>query len=170
MALVAGFRPEARCVLVGDALFAGEHAWKARMLALTRELGLGERVVFAGWRDDVPAVLSALDVLVHTPTTPDSLPTVVLEAMAASRPVAAAAIGGLPEMVEHGVTGHLVPPGQPEPLAAALRGLLGDQAARSTMGAAGRRRAAAEFSRERFGRTMEELYGDVCRAPEPRAS
>ena len=170
MAVVAGWSPDARCVLVGDALFAGEHEWKARMVALTAELGLGERVVFTGWRDDVPAVLSALDVLVHPPTTPDSLPTVVLEAMAVGRAVAAAAIGGLPEMVEHGLTGYLVPPGKPEALAAALRVLLTDPAARAMMGAEGRRRVSREFSRERFGQAMEGVYGRIYRAGGSRTS
>ncbi len=164
MALVAGSHPDARCVLVGDALFGGELEWKTRMRALAGDLGLGDRVVFAGWRDDVPAVLSALDILVHPPTTPDSLPGAVLEAMAVGRPVVAAAIGGLPEIVEEGVTGYLVPPGNAGALASTLRGLLGDPAARSTMGAAGRRRVAREFPRERFGQAMQELYERIHRA------
>jgi glycosyltransferase involved in cell wall biosynthesis len=164
MALVADADPEARCVLVGDALFAGEAAWKARMLTLTRTLGLDGRVTFAGWRDDMPAVLSAIDVLVHPPTTPDSLPAAVLEGMAAGRPVIGARIGGVPELVEHGLTGCLVPPGSVEELARALRGLLGDPGARAAMGAAGRRRVAAGFSRERFGRAMTDVYASVLAA------
>jgi len=164
MALVAGSHPDARCVLVGDALFRGEPEWKTRMRALAADLGLGDRVVFAGWRDDVPAVLSALDVLVHPPTTPDSLPGAVLEAMAVGRPVVAAAIGGLPEIVEGGLTGYLVPPGNADALASTLRGLLGDPAARATMGAAGRRRVAREFPRERFGQAMQGVYEGIRRA------
>jgi glycosyltransferase involved in cell wall biosynthesis len=157
-------RPDVRCVLVGDGLFPGERRWQARVAALARALGLGDRVVFAGWRDDVPAVLAALDVFVHPPTAPDSLPTVVLEAMAAERPVAAADIGGLPEIVEDGVSGCLVPPGDPAALAAGLHRLLGDPAARRAMGAAGRRRAAREFTRERFGQAMAVVYEGACRA------
>jgi glycosyltransferase involved in cell wall biosynthesis len=164
MALVAGSHPDASCVLVGDALFRGELEWKTRMRALAGDLGLGDRVVFAGWRDDVPAVLSALDILVHPPTTPDSLPGAVLEAMAVGRPVVAAAIGGLPEIVEEGVTGYLVPPRNAGALASTLCGLLGDPAARANMGAAGRRRVAHEFPRERFGQAMEELYERIRRA------
>lgn len=161
MALLSDADPAVRCVFIGDALFAGEPAWKARMLALTRTLGLGARVTFAGWRDDMPAVLSALDVLVHPATTPDSLPVAVLEGMAAGRPVIGARIGGVPELVENGLTGCLVPPGQAEPLARALRALLGNPDARAAMGAAGRRRVAAEFSRARFGRAMTDVYTSV---------
>jgi glycosyltransferase involved in cell wall biosynthesis len=164
MARVVEAEPEARCVLVGDALFAGEPAWKGRMLALTRTLGLDGRVTFAGWRDDVPAVLSAIDVLVHPAMTPDSLPAAVLEGMAAGRAVIGARIGGVPELVEHGVTGCLVAPGSVEELARALRGLLRDRGVRVAMGAAGRRRVTARFSRERFGRAMTAVYATALGA------
>jgi glycosyltransferase involved in cell wall biosynthesis len=164
MALVANAAPEARCVLVGDALFAGEAAWKARVLALAGTLGLDGRVTFAGWCDDMPAVLSAIDVLVHPATTPDSLPAAVLEAMAAGRPVIGTRTGGVPELVEHGLTGCLVPPGSVAELARSLRSLLGDPGARAAMGAAGRRRVVARFSRERFGRAMTDLYASVLGA------
>ena len=161
MTIVARSCPDARCLLVGDSLFDGEEEWKAQMLALARRLGLGDRAVFTGWRDDVPALLQALDVLVHAPTTPDSMPTVVMEAMAAGRPVVGAAIGGVPELVTDGVTGRLVPPRDPEALAAALRLLLDDPAARARLGAAARGRAVQELSRERFAQAMTEVYETV---------
>jgi glycosyltransferase involved in cell wall biosynthesis len=167
MADVAGGCPAARCLLVGDALFEGEADWKARMLAVARALDLGDRAVFTGWRDDVPAILQALDVLVHSPTTPDSMPTAVLEAMAAGRPVIGAAIGGVPELVADGVTGRLVPPGEPRALAEALRSLLADPAGRAALGAAARDRAALEFSRERYARAMAEVYETVLDARGP---
>jgi glycosyltransferase involved in cell wall biosynthesis len=165
MARVAGSNPATRCVLVGDALFGGEAKWKARMRALVRDLGFGDRVVFAGWRDDVPAVLTALDVLVHPPTTPDSLPASVLEAMAVGRPVVGAAIGGLPEIVAPDLTGYLVPPGDTGALAVAVCKLLDDPAARARMGAAGRQRAAREFPRERFGEAMQGVYEAIRPVP-----
>ncbi len=161
MTVVAASRPNACCLVVGDALFPGEADWKARMLALARALGLGARVVFAGWRDDVPAILSALDVLVHPPTTPDSRPTVIMEAMAAGRPVVGSAVGGVPDLVDDGVTGVLVPPSRPEALAAALLRLLADPVARATFGAAGRARAEREFSRDSAAVAMAAVYERV---------
>lgn len=158
---MAASSPDARCLLVGDALFPGEVDWKARMLALARALGLGARVVFAGWRNDVPAILSALDVLAHPPTTPDSRPTVIMEAMAASRPVVGSAVGGVPDLVDDGVTGILVPPRRPEALAAALGRLLADPAARAAFGAAGCARAEREFSREGAAVAMTAVYERV---------
>ena len=161
VAIVARSRPDTRCVLVGDALFEGEGEWKAQMLALARTLGLGDRVVFTGWRDDVPALLQALDVLVHVPTTPDSMPSAVMEAMATGLPVVGAAIGGVPELVTDGVTGRLVPPRDPDALATALRLLLDDPATRARFGAAGRERAMQDFSRERFAQAMTGVYDMV---------
>jgi glycosyltransferase involved in cell wall biosynthesis len=161
MATLARGCPGARCLLVGDALFDGEAGWQARMRGLARELGLAERVVFTGWRADVPAVLGALDVVVHPSTTADSWPTAILEAMAVGRPVIGAAVGGVPELVADGVTGRLVPPSRVDALAAALRALLGDPAACATLGAAGRDRAIREFSRERYAAAMAGVYEAV---------
>jgi glycosyltransferase involved in cell wall biosynthesis len=167
MAIVARSFPDARCLVVGDALFEGEGDWRAQMVTLARALRLGDRAVFAGWRDDVPAVLQALDVLVHAPTAPDSMPTVVMEAMAAGRPVVGAALGGVPELVADGVTGRLVPPRDPDALATALHPLLDDPAARAALGAAARDRAVRELSRERFARAMAEVYETVLDAKRP---
>lgn len=103
-----------------------------------RALGLHGSVRFLGMRDDVPDVLAAADALVLASRW-EGLPNVVMEAMAASRPVVATRVGGVPELVEDGVTGHLVPPGDPSALAAAmLRVSRAPVADRTTMGARGR--------------------------------
>jgi glycosyltransferase involved in cell wall biosynthesis len=159
-----------RCLVVGDAVFEGEQEWKREMIALTRRLGLEGRVVFTGWRADVPALLATLDVFVQPSVAPDSFPTAVLEAMAAGRPVVAGDTGGTAEIVEDGVTGCLLPAGDAPRFADAILRLCADRAGSRRMGAAGRARAAREFSRERHCRAIEGLYDAVpgpARRPSP---
>lgn len=117
----------------------GEGPEGDRLQAMVAELGLGERVHFAGALapDAIAGVLSHSDVLVLTSDS-EGRPNVVLEAMAAARPVVATDIDGTRELVEDGATGLLVPPNAPAALAAALRALLDDPARRARMGAAGR--------------------------------
>lgn len=106
---------------------------------------LGGRVVFAGYRDDVPALLSGCDVFC-LPSAMEGLPLVVLEAMAQGKPVVATAVGGTPELVVDGETGILVPPGDVAALARALDGLLRDPERARRMGEAGRSRVEREFT------------------------
>jgi glycosyltransferase involved in cell wall biosynthesis len=114
-----------------------------------------------GHRDDVMAVLDAADVLLH-PSEIDALPTVVMEAMAASVPVVATRVGGVPELVADGDSGVLVAaPATAEGLAAALGPLLGDAGLRRRMGAAGRARYEREFTAESWARRSRALYDDV---------
>jgi glycosyltransferase involved in cell wall biosynthesis len=106
---------------------------------------VSERVRFAGFRSDVDNVYGAADVVAVPSTQPDPFPNAALEAAAAGCCVVAANHGGLPEMLEDGVTGRLVTPGDPAALAAALAQLRADPAARKRLGA-----AAAIDTRERF--------------------
>ena len=130
---------EARVLIVGTGSY--ESSLRERVTAL----GIGDRVIFAGHREDVPVVLSAGDVFV-LPTLRDALPTVVIEAMAAGTPVVASGIDGLLEMVEDGVTGLLVPPADARQLADACLRLLNQPLLSASIIQAAR--AAAQ---ERFG-------------------
>jgi len=89
----------------------GDGYMKSSLVALAKSLALGERCIFAGYRkhDEIPAWLSAADCLVLSSTT-EGLPTILAEAMMCRVPVVATAVGGVPEIVTHGVTGFLVPP------------------------------------------------------------
>jgi glycosyltransferase involved in cell wall biosynthesis len=89
---------------------------------------------------------------------------VALEAMERGRPVVASDVGGLPEIVEHGRTGLLVPSGDADALAEALVAVAGDSARAAMMGAAGRERALAEFSQERCTDRIEAIYGAALAA------
>jgi glycosyltransferase involved in cell wall biosynthesis len=119
---------------------------------------IGGRVHLLGHRDDVASLLARADLFV-LPLRFEGLPSAVIEAMAAGRPVVATSVGGVPELVEQGVSGWLVPPSAPTALAAALRTALASDLAAA--GAAARRRAEDRFSAPvmtaRFARLYEEV-------------
>ncbi len=129
---------------------------------LAAKSGVGNRVRWAGFRTDVDALLAGCDLFVH-PSLADAFPTVLLEAMAAGLPVIASRVGGIPEIVIPGVTGDLVPPGDPNALAAAINALLAKPAAMATMSEAARRRAQSEFSAEAWLARLGQLYEQVAR-------
>ena len=149
--LVAGRFPDARFLLVGDGTD------RAALEAFARELGLGERATFTGFRRDVPEILAHSAVVVQPSLTP-ALSNSVLEAMAARVPVIATAVGGNPELVQDGLTGLLVPPGDPRAIARALEILLANPGLRERLGRAGRRRVVERFSLERLTGASERLY------------
>jgi len=138
--------PDVRVVLVGSATDAIGRQFEAELRSLVVELGIAERVEFAGSRRDIPEVLAVAEVAVHSSTEPEPFGRVIVEAMAAGRPVVAAEDGGVPEIIDDGVTGLLVPPNQPAALAAAIGRLLDDPSAAAAMG-----ERAGRAARERFG-------------------
>jgi glycosyltransferase involved in cell wall biosynthesis len=147
--------PAARLVLVGR----GEH--RPALEALVGELGLESTVVFAGYRgEDLPATLAALDCLVLLGTGSEESCRAVLEGMAVGRPVVAAPVGALPEIVVEGETGWLVE-AAPEPVAAALEAALRDRARARLVGAAGRRRVEALYTPARRAALVEAVYAQV---------
>jgi len=153
-----GSRP--RLLVAGD----GEH--RATLEAETARLDLGGQVVFLGRRGagEVAALLAGCRGLV-VPSIYEGMPLVVLEAMAAGKPVIASAVSGIPEVVLDGTTGWLVPPEEPEALARALAELLGEPAEGERRGAAGRERVARDFSP---GRVAERWHQLVAGAGEGR--
>jgi glycosyltransferase involved in cell wall biosynthesis len=150
--------PDARLVLIGD----GPEA--PRLRALTERLGLGNSVEFAGMQHDVAASLATSD-LALLPTEWEAYPTALLEAAAAGLPVVASAVGGVPEIVRHGTTGLLVPPGDHDALTVALLALLGDDLRRLAMGAAARRLADTEFDARVWAARLAAIYRDALGCP-----
>jgi glycosyltransferase involved in cell wall biosynthesis len=153
--------PGARVVLVGADLEQGG-AYERTLRDRADELGVADRVVFAGYRDDAARVVAAADVFA-LPSWTEGLPLVVLEAMALGRPVVATTVGGTPELVSDGETGLLVPPRDIEALTAALKRVLDDGALRRRLGEAGRRRVRERFSSEAMTRDMLAIYDEVSR-------
>jgi glycosyltransferase involved in cell wall biosynthesis len=148
--------PEARFLIVGDDQ-AVDRPYKRELEGYAVRLGLGERVVFTGFRLDVPEVLSEITVSV-LPSLSEGLSNVLLESMAAGVPVVATRVGGNPEVVEEGVTGLLVPPRDPQALASAMCRLLENPELASRFGRAGRQRVTEHFSIERMVQETERLY------------
>ncbi len=133
---------------------------EAEMRQLAVEMGLEERVRFLGQRDDVPDLLAALDIFV-LPSHSEGVSLALLEAMAAGLPVIASRVGGLPEVVTDGDHGLLIPPQDPEALAAALARLLDEPAWAKKLGENARRQVEENFSLERLGREINEIYGEL---------
>jgi glycosyltransferase involved in cell wall biosynthesis len=152
-------RPDARLLLVGD---GGRRAWAE---GLARERGLGDAVCFAGFRTDVPALLGAMDCFALASTRTEGVPQSLLQAAAAGVPLVASRIGGIPEVVEDGVTGLLVPPQDPTALAAAIERVLADPAAAAARARAARKRCEERFSRETSIGRLLALYDELCAAP-----
>jgi glycosyltransferase involved in cell wall biosynthesis len=140
-------------------LIVGEGSRRDALEAQARELQVAHRVVFTGRRDDVPAVTAALDVAV-LPSYREAQGLSILEAMALSRPVVASNVGGIPEMIEDGLTGLLVPPRDAEALAAAITRLLRDHPYADTLGRAGHDLVHDRFCIELMVRAVEAIYDD----------
>jgi sugar transferase (PEP-CTERM/EpsH1 system associated) len=147
---------DVRLALIGDGPL------RSAVEAAVRESGDPDAVWLAGSRDDVAALLRALDVFVLG-SQREGISNTVLEAMASGLPVVATATGGNFELVERGVTGELVPPGDSAALAAAIRTYAADAARRRAHGAAGRARAERLYSLGGMMNRYAELYSMHCK-------
>lgn len=143
-------------------VFAGSAAPNQvdRLSALAAELGVADAAMFLGARSDVPDLIAAFDVCALSSDFEGS-PLSVLEYMDGAKPVVATRVGGVPDLVEDGVTGLLVPPRDPEALAAALAEVLLDPDRAARMGEAGRARRQAEFTLSATARKVGELYEEL---------
>jgi glycosyltransferase involved in cell wall biosynthesis len=156
-AMVAQQLPQARFLVIGGSIFAGGEAYEVGLRQLAAELGLAERVIFTGHREDLPRLLAALDVLVHC-SDAEPFGRVLIEGMAARRPVVAFADGAVPEIVLHGETGLLVEPGDARALVAAMIELLSDRERARRLGAAGRARVERHFTAAQTAHAIEAVY------------
>jgi glycosyltransferase involved in cell wall biosynthesis len=157
-ALIRGDHPEARFRAVG----AGAPQRRAQLEGRARRLGLDDGVwEFAGFMEDVPAELARCRVGVVASTGSEAVSRAALEWMAAGRPLVAAAVGCLPDLVAEGETGFLVPPGDPKAMAQALGRFLREPPLAARLGAAGRRRFESRFSLKQFGDETMKFYGKI---------
>ena len=150
--------PDARFLVVGDGPLAGH---------VRREvdaLDLGDHVVLAGRRADIPDVLAAFDVSVLSSTDVETFPLAFLEAMATGLPLIGTRVGGLPEMIAEERNGLLVEPADPQGLARAMLRVLGDRELARTWGAESRRRVLDEFGVEKMVRSYEDLFVELLEA------
>jgi glycosyltransferase involved in cell wall biosynthesis len=150
---VCAAHPQATLTLIGDGPL------RADLEARAAALGLGDAIAFTGYlsQQAVAERLADSDVFV-LPSFAEGVPVVLMEAMASGLPVATTRIAGIPELVEHDVSGLLVLPGDADALAAALSRLLAEPARRARMGAAGRAKVAAEFDIEAESAWLATLF------------
>lgn len=139
--------------------YVGKGEMETELRQRVRDEGLPDRVCFLGWRNDVARVLPLFDLLV-LPSRNEGMGRVLVEAMAAGLPVVASRVGGVPDLVAHGVNGLLVPPGEPPALAAAIGRILGHPDLARRMGESGRRRAS-RFSLETMVEKIDALYQEL---------
>jgi glycosyltransferase involved in cell wall biosynthesis len=157
---VARVSSDTRFLVCGGEL-PGYEPYAAGLRRLAKELGVEDRLVFTGWRyrlHDIPEVMAAIDVLVHSSIRPEPFGLVLVEAMATATPVVAADDGGVREVVEPGLTALLARPGDHLGVASAVLELLGDSSRASAMGQAGRERAEALFDVGAYVRRVEAVY------------
>ena len=149
-------------------LYAGDGPQMGELLELRERLPAREDIRLIGYFPKAAALLAEADVCVVPSVWQDAFPNAVLETMASGKAVIATAVGGIPDMIEDGVSGLLVPPGDEAALAAAIAGLLGDPARRSALGHAARERVAARFTLteqvSRLTALIEQGFGVRCGA------
>ena len=153
--------PSARFLVIGGS-WIGRGDYERYLIRLRDELGLQDSVQLTGHISDIARAVAALDIVVHASVRPDPLPTVVLEAMAMGKVVIASRCGGVPEMIEHGVTGLLCPPGDVEALAATLQMVLEAPEKFRHLGENARRLVAERFDAGVTDARMLQLYDEIA--------
>ena len=150
--------PEARFIIAGDG------PERAALEQLSIELGLAPTTLFLGnlRNIDLCVLLTGIDIFALA-SREEGMPNAVLEAMATALPVVATAVGGTPEIIEHDVSGLLVPPGDVGALAASIEALLENPAKAAAMATAARHRVAESFSIETMVRRTQDLYEELLR-------
>ncbi|HEV2884247.1 MAG TPA: glycosyltransferase family 4 protein [Pyrinomonadaceae bacterium] len=149
--------PAATLLVVGSALFNRDEDYETLLKQTASDLGIVDRVLFTGSRKDVPAVMQAMDVLIVNSTI-EPFGLVALEAMACGTPVLAAVSGGIPELIEHGKNGWLVPQGDESALTNAMLHLAPRPAACSLLAKEARLQMLSRFSAEEYLRQIQDFY------------
>lgn len=159
--LLGATSKHARYLVVGSAPREAQAYLDANRRRVQESQVLRERVTFTGWRSDIPELMATSDVVVVPSILPDTLPTVVIEAMSLAKPVVGSRIGGIPEMIDHEVTGLLFQPGDASALASKLRSILENPKQTEEMGRLARRKAITEFDLERYRKDLLSIYRRV---------
>ena len=142
-------------------LIVGGGSLRSSLEERSRRLGIEDSIIFTGWREDVPQIISMLDVLVLASLN-EAVGRVLLEAGFAGIPAVATAVGGIPEIVKDGETGILVPPRDPERMAGAVIGLLKDKEKRFAMGRAAKEWIKSNFNEGKMVNDIDNIYKELA--------
>ena len=152
--------PEARFVIVGEAP-SGAERYAKELEGMRFGYSVEDAVTFVGYRDDIPAVMQAADVVVHASTSPEPFGRVVIEGMVMEAVVIATAIGAPPEIIEDGVSGFLVPPSDPHALAEKIVATLRDDALLKKVGRRAREVVIERYAISRHVGLIEAVFEEV---------
>jgi glycosyltransferase involved in cell wall biosynthesis len=162
MAKVARSQPNGKALIVGAADSTPRNqAYYQRLQQLVTDLGLSDHVVFTGFRTDVPRIMAASDIVVHSSSEPEPFGRVIVEAMAAGRPVVATAAGGVLDIIEDQVTGLLVPPKNATLMAKAIQQLFQNRDQAEMIGQRAQQEAKQRFSVEQHVKAVQRIYQKI---------
>lgn len=156
--------PEA-CGLIVGGVEPNSPQYPEELRGLAQDLGLGGAVAFAGYRPDALQLMTGMDAVVHCSIQPEPFGRVLIEGMAAGKPVIGSAAGAVPEIIEDGVNGLLTPPGDVEALAQAMARVLEEPAAARAWAEAGRQTVLARFTLEQHVGAMQRIYAQILGIP-----
>lgn len=149
--------PEARAFVVGSHSDGDEHFFQS-MQQLAASLGIGEKIMFTGYRADVPALMGMMSVIVHASIRPEPFGMVIIEGMAMQKPIVATRGGGVLDIIVDGETGLLVEMGDARAMGCSISKLLRRSELRRTMGLAGSVRVSEQFTSSRYASQMAKIY------------
>ena len=151
--------PKTKFLIVGG---AKKKIYKARLIKLIDNLNLRGKIIFTGRRDDIPQILSILDIFA-LPTLNEGFARVIIEAMACAKPVIATSVGGNNEAVIDGKTGFIIPMNSPDILAQKIIELIENENLRKKMGTMGRKRVVDNFTLKHYVDDVEKIYHEILK-------
>jgi glycosyltransferase involved in cell wall biosynthesis len=161
---VIGEVPKAKAFVVGSPS-DGTQDYYDEVVDLVDRLGLNKKVIFTGYRTDIPAIMKLMNVVIHSSIRPEPFGMILIEAMAMGKPVVATKAGGPLDIVVHGKTGFLVSPRNSEEMSKAIIRLLQDPSLCHKMGNNGEIRVRNSFCKERYSSQVTHIYNNICQTP-----
>ncbi len=158
-AIVRQTIPSVKFIGIGGTL-KSDSTYQQKLLELINNLNLQDVFILTGYRDDVAEILSEIDLLV-LPSHSEGFGLVLVEAMATGKPVIGTIVGGIPEIIEDGVTGFLIPPHSPDKLAQAIIKILENPELAHNMGSRGRQKAETQFNLQQSINEIQKIYEQI---------
>ena len=165
-ARISAVFPSLKVLLIGQVFHRNDESYGMKLKELVSELGIKDNVIFTGFRDDIFALIQALDVFVHPAIFRDPLPRTLLEAAACGRPIVATKTGGIPEIIDDGISGILVEPGDAAALAVAVISLLQHPHEALCLGVAARKKIEQDFPIHKHVSAITKIYRSFASADE----